>query len=275
MRHSIRQSPLPHTTTPFSRRLRPDLRQAVADQALVLAFQARRGLADHIVTGAEAQLRWPSRHHGVVQASVFLPIAAECGLTRAIMAWTLHAACRAAADWPEGVVSVPIPARLAQDGTLLTLVADALTQTGLPPSRLEIALPDPGPDDATETLLALSALRDLGLGVALDGFGRDGACLMTLKHLPLTAVKLDRAMLRDVPDDRAAAAMIETAIDYAHALDITVVAAAVETEAQRHFLRQAGCDAALEWPGTAKADTRLRRHTPSPPELGNRHAAPS
>jgi EAL domain-containing protein (putative c-di-GMP-specific phosphodiesterase class I) len=201
----------------------------VADRAFALAFQARRSLADHMVKGAEAQLRWLSRHHGVVQASVFLPIAAECGLTSAILAWMLDAACRTALDWPEGVISVPVPMASAQDGTLLTLVADALVNT--------------------------------------------------LKHLPLTTLKLDRSLLRDVPTDHAASSMVRATIDYAHALDITVVAAGVETEAQRGFLRLAGCDAALERASAAGPEPRTRQFpSPTPtvrPVLGELCATPS
>jgi EAL domain-containing protein (putative c-di-GMP-specific phosphodiesterase class I) len=252
----------------------------VADRAFALAFQARRSLADHMVKGAEAQLRWLSRHHGVVQASVFLPIAAECGLTSAILAWMLDAACRTALDWPEGVISVPVPMASAQDGTLLTLVADALVKTGLSPGRLELAVAGTmagGVDP--DALLALAALRDLGLGVALDDFGRDGACLNTLKHLPLTTLKLDRSLLRDVPTDHAASSMVRATIDYAHALDITVVAAGVETEAQRGFLRLAGCDAALERASAAGPEPRTRQFpSPTPtvrPVLGELCATPS
>jgi EAL domain-containing protein (putative c-di-GMP-specific phosphodiesterase class I) len=239
----------------------------VADRAFALAFQARRSLADHMVKGAEAQLRWLSRHHGVVQASVFLPIAAECGLTSAILAWMLDAACRTALDWPEGVISVPVPMASAQDGTLLTLVADALVKTGLSPGRLELAVAGTmagGVDP--DALLALAALRDLGLGVAL-------------KHLPLTTLKLDRSLLRDVPTDHAASSMVRATIDYAHALDITVVAAGVETEAQRGFLRLAGCDAALERASAAGPEPRTRQFpSPTPtvrPVLGELCATPS
>jgi EAL domain-containing protein (putative c-di-GMP-specific phosphodiesterase class I) len=241
------------------RRLRPDLRQAVRDGAFALAFQARRTMANGDICGAEAQLRWPSRHHGVVQASMFLPLAEELGLAGQIVGWTLTSACRAAVEWQEAVLSVSVPARTAQDGSLLTLVADALAATGLAPHRLEIALPDHATEgDCTETLLALSALRDLGLGVALEDFGRAGACLVKLKRLPLTTVKLDRSLLRDMLADRSAASMVRAAIDFAHALDVHVVACGVETETQRAFLRRAGCDAVLERLGTATLDARER-----------------
>ncbi len=251
--------PTPTQTTLGWRRLRPDFRQAVQERAFALSFQLRRHLTDDRVCGAEAQLRWPNRHHGVVHSSVFMPLAAECGLTAHIVAWSLEAACRAAGDWPDGVVSVSVPASTASDGTLVTLVAHALANTGLPPHRLEITLPDQATEgNCTDTLLALSALRDLGLGLALEDFGRDSACLLKLKHLPLTTIKLDRSLMRDMLCDRAAASLVRTMIDYAHTLDMQTVAAGVETETQRAFLRRAGCDAVLERLGTASLDAKGR-----------------
>ena len=155
----------PEGTPAVWRRLRPDLRQAAREGAFALAYQSRRRMSDETVCGAEAQLRWPSRHHGVVQASVFMPLAEECGCSRDIVAWTLAVACRTALAWPDGVISVTVPARTARDGQLLPLVAAALADSSLPPERLEISLPDRATEgDCTETLLALSALRDKGWG---------------------------------------------------------------------------------------------------------------
>ena len=229
------------------RRLRQDLRQTVRDGRFSLAFQIRRALADHAQIGADAQLRWPSRGRGVVQSHTFMPLVEECGLTADVAAWTLNAACRAAAGWPGGLVSVSVPPMLARDGSVLPLVAAALRESGLAPGRLEVALADSAmSSECADTMLALSAMRDLGLGVALDEYGRAGACLMKLKRLPLTALKLDRSLVRDMLCDRAAASMVRAAIDFAHSLDIGVVASGVETDAQRAFLRHVGCNAALE-----------------------------
>jgi EAL domain-containing protein (putative c-di-GMP-specific phosphodiesterase class I) len=233
-----------------TRRLRQDLRQAVRDGAFVLGFQPRRSLRDDQLCGAEAQLRWPRRGRGVVQANVFMPLVEDCGLTDQLVAWSLNAACQAALTWPTGMVSVSVPAAAARTGKVLTLVTDALHMTGLDPERLEIALVDNAVCcDCADTLLSLSALRDLGVNVALDEFGRAGACLLKLRRLPLTSVKLDRSLTRDMLVDPAACAMIRAVIAYAHALDVEVVATGVETDLQRTTLQLAGCDMVLERSG--------------------------
>ena len=228
-----------------ARRLRQDLGQAMREGGLVLAFQSRRRLLDDAFLGAEAQVRWPCRGRGVLHGSAFLALITECRLSGDVLAWTLHAACAAAADWPRGRICVSAPARAASDGSLLEQVADALTASSLPPERLDIALNDNDiGGDGEDMLLTLAALRDLGVGVTLEEFGRSRACLIKLRHLPVSTIKLDCSLVRDAAFDHSAAAMARALIDYAHALDIEV-AAAVETAAQRAVLRGLGCDAGV------------------------------
>ena len=234
------------------RRLRQDLRQAVADGGFALHCQPRRCLRSNHLLGTDTLLRWPCRGRGMVPASVFMPLIEELGLTSQILSWTLVAACRAVtgpADngQPAGIVSVSVPAASVRDGSLLDILGRALAETGADRGKLEIAVPACGlAGDCAATLLTLSALRDHGVSVALEDYGRTVACLVTLKHLPLTAVKLDRSLCRDMLCDQAAGALVRATIDFAHALDIQAVAAGVETAAQLAYLHRAGCDAVVE-----------------------------
>ena len=234
----------PRAEAAHRRRLQRDLAAAVEQQEFVLHYQARLSLATGACTGLEAQLRWPHPRRGMVPATSFIPLAEETGLISTIGGWVLLAACRAAAHWPKPwAVSVTIPARHIADRTLLAQVAAALDASGLNPERLELDLAESTLFDVdVDTLLALSAIRDLGAGIGLDEFGAGVASLTMLKRLPLTAVKLDRSLVRDLPFDREDAAIVRTVIDTAHALDLTVVAEGIETEPQRAFLSGCGCD---------------------------------
>ncbi len=228
------------------RRLRHGLRQSLRQGAFTLSFRTRRRLSDQARLGADAQVKWRCRGRGVVQASTLMPILRECGLAGELLAWSLREACQAACTWPDGLVSIGVPALAARDGSLLTLMGQALAETGLDAERIEISLFDNDvAGDCADTLLALSALRDLGLGVALEAFGRTGACLIKLRHLPLTAIKLDCALVRDLALDGAAAAMTGGVIGFARRLGIESVAA-VEDAHQREMLLQLGCDAGIE-----------------------------
>ena len=227
------------------RQMRHDVRQASQDHAFVLLFQPRFALTGGALCGVQAQLRWPRQRGGRAAGGAFMPLLYECGEADDVAAWALGAACRAALAWPEVPVCLAIPGASLRGGRLLAQVGAALEESGLPAEQLQLELSEvafAGEDD--EALLTLAALRDRGVGVALDEFGSASACLLTLKRLPLTAVKLDRSLVRDLPGDRDSAAVVSAAVGLAHALGVVAVASGLETEAQRLALRRMGCDQA-------------------------------
>ncbi len=216
---------------------------------LTLGLQPRHALCGGMLRGAEASLRWGA---GV-------PAAAGAGgeASARMSFWLLEAACCEARLWNTAsearrpwlggsssvVVSVDMPARSLREGRLPAEVCLALERSGLAPHLLEIALPEYAvTDGSTEVLLGMSALRDLGVGLALDRFGSVSASLRLLQRLPLTAVKLDPALTHDLVHDSVVRATLGAAIGLAHALHTNVVATGVDSVSQRDILADMGCD---------------------------------
>ena len=225
------------------RQLERELRAATAAGKLILHYQPRLALASGAIGTNEALVRWPSRKRGLVPPSKFIPIAEQSDLINLIGAWVLLEACTEAMRWDGHGLSVNISARQLQSGVLPMQLALALEQSGLPPERLELELTESMlVDGSIDTLLALSAIRDLGVGLALDDFGTGFASLSMLKRLPLTVMKLDRSLVRDLPANHEDAAIVQAVVATGHALRLIVVAEGIETEAQRAFLSGIGCD---------------------------------
>lgn len=236
------------------RKLGQDLRRALEQYELVPHYQPRLELASGRITAIEALLRWPSRKRGLVSPAEFIPLAEQSGLILDLGGYVLENACRDAAGWPAGPaglaasVSVNVSARQLDQAVLLHQVARALEISGLPPERLELELTESMLiDSSVETLLLLSAIRDLGVGLALDDFGTGYASLSMLKRLPLTAMKLDRSLVRELPGNHEDAAICRAAVETGHALGLTMVAEGIETEAQRSFLAGIGCEEGQGW----------------------------
>ena len=239
-------SPLPNLKAEIaeSRRLRRDLVEATGRFGFSLHFQPRVSLGCGRPPGAEALIRWPHRRRGMVSPREFMPLAEATGLAVPIGGWVLDTACVEAVNWPDAtLLSVNVSTGQLADGVLLAQVAAALQRSSLPAERLELELTERMLIDmGTETLLTLSAIRDLGVGLALDDFGTGFASLALLKRLPLTAMKLDRTLVRALPGDREDAAIVRAVIATGHALGLSVVAEGIETEGQRAFLAGSGCD---------------------------------
>ncbi len=227
------------------RRLQHDLKQAIATGGFVLHYQPRIALATGAVSGAEAVIRWPHRKRGLIAPDRFIPLAEQLGLIGPIGAWALRTGCAEAADWIDDrlMLSINVSPHQLQDATLLSHVADAVQAAGLTPECLELELTEStllAIDD--DTLLILSALRDMGVGLALDDFGTGYASLAMLRRVPLTALKIDRSLIRGVPHDTEDAAIVAAMVATTHAMGLRIVAEGVETEAQRQFLTQLGAD---------------------------------
>ena len=138
-------------------------------------------------------------------------------------------------------VSVNLSARQFQDPKLAETVARALKETGLPPPLLELEVPESAiMQNADASLAALRRLRELGVAVAIDGFGAAYSSLVGLHQLPIAKLKIDRALVAEVT--RQGKGIIAGIVGLAHALELKVTAVGVETEAQREALKTCGCD---------------------------------
>jgi diguanylate cyclase (GGDEF)-like protein len=229
--------------------LERDLHEFGSRDELELWYQPITSLADGRTTAMEALLRWRHPTHGLLQPDLFLPVAEQTDLARALGSWVLAEACGEATRWrgldgPPPAVSVNLSARQC-DARLVDEVGAVLRRTGLDPGALtleitETAVLQPG----EETLQLLHDLRGLGVGIATDDFGTGYTSLEQLRHYPLDVLKIDRSyvtgMTRRAEDHTIVGAMITLA----HDLGLRVVAEGVETDDQRRLLRDLGCDAA-------------------------------
>ncbi len=126
---------------------------------------------------------------------------------------------------------------------IVETVAEALELSGLPPRLLKLEITESFAMRGTQDCLdRLYALRALGVELAIDDFGTGYASLSYLRELPISILKIDREFVRNIPEHRGDCAIIEAIVAMAHGLGLMVVAEGVETEAQKAFLKRAGCD---------------------------------
>ncbi|WP_158568822.1 MULTISPECIES: EAL domain-containing protein [unclassified Duganella] len=224
------------------------LRYAIRQGELSLHYQPRAGLVDGAAAGMEALLRWHSKGRGAVGPAEFIPLAEQNGLILQIGAWVLRQACQQAEHWRRRFghalpVAVNLSARQFRDADLVRVVETALAASGLPPGLLELELTESMlMHDARRTQRTLAALKSLGVRLAVDDFGTGYSSLSYLKSFPLDYLKIDRAFVAGLPDDRNDGAIVRAIIAMAHTLGLKVIAEGVETAGQLDFLRTQRCD---------------------------------
>ncbi|MBU3889641.1 EAL domain-containing protein [Methylosinus sporium] len=227
-----------------NRRIWQDLKQAVDGGEFELHFQPIVALGVARVCGYEALLRWRHPRDGLRTPEDFLPVATKAGLLYEIGAWILNEACASAAALPpDARVSVNVSEVQLEKTGFARDVAAALAGAGMDPSRLEIEIAGPlRLDDNAEILSCLTAIRQLGVSIALDDFGAGGATLAHLRALPVDRVKVGRSLTQAAATDPRAATIVKALVVLAHDLGVATTAEGVETDAQLRMMRQFGCD---------------------------------
>jgi EAL domain-containing protein (putative c-di-GMP-specific phosphodiesterase class I) len=116
---------------------------------------------------------------------------------------------------------------------------------GLPASRLTLELTETAAlQDSEGGLETLSALRDLGVRIAIDDYGTGLSTLEYLRKIPAAEIKIDQSFIKSMRVNRSDLIMVQSTIALAHSLGRTVVAEGVEDQQCLNDLRQMGCDVA-------------------------------
>ncbi|NMG30327.1 EAL domain-containing protein [Aromatoleum evansii] len=223
------------------------LRQAVDLRQLDVHFQPLVDVRDGTVHAGEALLRWHHPELGTIPFQRFAGVARDAGQLVRMGDWVLHAACTAAAAWPQHEgrdVRVVVNVALEQllQGNLGERVHHALSASGLDAERLELDLDERVlNDEHTRLIDMLQSIAESGVRLAIDDYGRGLSSIPRLKRYPLNALKLDHLLVREVGIREDSEAIVEAIAGMAGILGLEVLARGVETEAQEAFLSALGC----------------------------------
>jgi len=225
-----------------------DLRAAVERRDLVLAFQPKVDPCTGRVIGAEALTRWHHPTRGMIPPDQFIPLAEHSGLIRPLTLHVLELALRRRSAWARAghdlTVAVNLSPNSLLDAGLPETVARLLAQTGNPPHALTLEITESTIlADPAGSLATLERLHALGVKLSIDDFGTGYSSLGRLRELPIHEVKIDKSFVLRSANDHRDRAVVRSAVQLGHALDLTVVAEGVEDSDTYAYLAREGCDA--------------------------------
>ncbi|MES2715196.1 MAG: EAL domain-containing protein [Pseudomonadota bacterium] len=274
-----------------------DLRHALDEGQLTLAYQPLFAIEPQRLVGFEALARWTHPLRGMVSPAEFIPVAEASGLIVQLTRWALQQACRQLQVWrgqSTGADALFVNVNIAGQDLCETgfaeLVRDTLVQHRLPASCLTLEI--------TETALmqqlemgsrTLQQLREIGVGLSVDDFGTGYSSLSHLSTLPINSLKIDKSFVDKLDGVSVESEIVRAVIQLGHALGKRVIAEGIETTAQLDRLRALGCgyaqgfllarplstaqvDAML--PGAPAADAATRAVRPAAPACETRLPAP-
>jgi diguanylate cyclase (GGDEF)-like protein len=239
-----------HTQSVKRLNLETHLRRDIEQGNFEVYYQPQIMLSTGEISEMEALMRWRNLEHALVPPSEFIQVAEETGLILPIGEWVLEEACRQARVWRERqdtpsklALSVNLSMRQLQDPQLVDKVDNALRKAGLDATTLTLEI--------TETMMmedeqyATSVLRDLkelGVRISLDDFGRGYSSLNHVKDFPVDSLKIDKTFIDGLGKNPVDGAIVRLIVELAHTLSLKVTAEGVENERQARSLVNMGCD---------------------------------
>jgi diguanylate cyclase (GGDEF)-like protein len=224
------------------------LKMAIANQQLQMYYQIQVDQNSRPI-GAEALIRWIHPQMGVVFPKQFIPLAEETGLILSIGEWVLESVCKQIKLWESNPltrdlqIAVNISPRQFLQADFVTLVDDLIKRTGVKPSSLKLELTESVVlNDVDIAVSKMNALKKIGVLLSMDDFGTGYSSLSYLTQLPLDQLKIDQSFVRNIGIKSADSVIAQTIIDMGKNLKMELIAEGVETQSQRLFLEQAGCN---------------------------------
>ncbi|WP_339906443.1 putative bifunctional diguanylate cyclase/phosphodiesterase [Pseudomonas guineae] len=222
------------------------MRRALEQGVFEVFYQAKYDARNQSICGMEALVRWRKPDATLVSPAEFIPLAEETGLIIPIGRFVLMQACKDAKCLMNLGLKVPVSVNISaiqfREEAFLSMVKNALEQSALPPSMLELEI--------TESVLAhdiktasnvLNELKAMGVHIAIDDFGIGYSSLTYLKSLPIDVLKIDQSFVRDMLADSSDAAIIEAIVNMGLALGLALIAEGVELQEQSDKLLALGC----------------------------------
>lgn len=227
--------------------LTADLRQAIRHDQFELHYQPRIDLETESVVGLEALLRWHHPQRGFIKPDEFLPLCENMGLMKNLGYKAIEKSC-AAINWLDEQdmshidVAVNISFSQFQDDSFTATVQEIVRSSGIDPNRLEFELTESSVlKNPADTKQKMELLKAHGHPFSLDDFGTGFSQLSHMTELPISALKIDRSFVRDIPANEHQQAVCMMIIDMAQRLDLLVIAEGVESLEQVEFLLAAQC----------------------------------
>lgn len=226
-----------------------ELGKTIRENQLTLYYQPKIDLVTQKVVGVEALSRWIHPEMGFISPAEFIPIAEMTDMINDMTTWVIDESLQQVRRWQQkGIVlkvAVNISARNLLNDHILQKIESLLDHYHLPPSCLELEITESTiMNNADDSLKILEDINELGIDLSIDDFGTGYSSLAYLKKLPVKWLKIDYAFIINMLEDEQDQIIVNSTINLAHNLGLSVVAEGVENKETLAQLRLMKCEQA-------------------------------
>ncbi len=225
-----------------------DLYEAVKSEQFYLAYQPQIAIQENNkLVGAEVLIRWDHPTRGPISPAEFIPLAEEAGFIYKIDEWVLAQSCKQSAVWQRNGWHLKLAVNISGDHfnqkSFIAKVSQCISKFGVNPSLLELEITETAMMLEWSTALKhMNEIKSMGLSLALDDFGTGYSSLGYLRQFPIDKLKIEASFIKHIIENKSDRALTKGIIHLGHDLGLTVLAEAVENQAQLEVLMGFGCD---------------------------------
>lgn len=229
-----------------------DLDNAIYDamnaNEFYLVYQPIVNLKTNEIIANEALLRWSHEEYGTLPIPLVIELAEKKGYIEELGYWILKEACRQNKQWQdEGlgmmVISVNISVYQLEKADFIDRIIGALEYSKLEPKYLELEITETAAmANVSDKLELISKLKSLGIKISIDDFGTGYSSLSYFTKFPIDTLKIDKSFVFAMFTDTNAMTIIDTIVNMAKAMDVSITAEGVETVQHMDRLKELGCD---------------------------------
>jgi diguanylate cyclase (GGDEF)-like protein len=239
-----------HTRAVTLLQLETDLRNAVANDELLVYYQPIIDLGTMRLMGFEALMRWNHPQRGFVPPGEFIPVAEETNYIVPLTLWILQKSCAQLVEWHRRsplnknlVMSVNLSGKHFAQPDIVEQIRWIIKETGVNPAYVKLEITESAiMENAENTIEMLKNLRALGIRLSIDDFGTGYSSLSYLHRFPIDTLKVDRSFVSTMEDGTENGEIVRTIIALAKTLNLDVVAEGIESIHQLHQLKILGCE---------------------------------
>ncbi|WP_235594727.1 putative bifunctional diguanylate cyclase/phosphodiesterase [Paraglaciecola hydrolytica] len=226
--------------------LMSELKGALVAGQLQLYYQPKLAIADNKITTAECLIRWIHPQHGFIAPDDFIPLAEQTGAIRHVTHWALNTACMQLKNWQSQNITLSLAVNISAmdlvDMQLPAYIAKLLSKYDLAADLLTLEVTESAVMGNPENALkALHTLRSMGVILSIDDFGTGFSSMAQLKKMPVHELKIDKAFVLDLANNKDDQIMVKTLVSLAQNLSLQTVAEGVEDLATLEFLQSINC----------------------------------
>jgi len=224
------------------------LRKALEENELVVYFQPQMSAENDKLVGMEALVRWQHPTMGMIEPYKFIPLAEITGMIVELDRIVMQKAISQFSKWHKsglnpGKLAINLAIKQIEEDDFIEFIKNLLGAEDCLYKNIEFEVTESqimnNPDDSIKVLQEIS---DLGISISIDDFGTGYSSLAYLKKLPIDKLKIDRSFIKDLPQDAEDVAITKTIISLCENLNLKVIAEGVETNEQKKFVIENGCE---------------------------------